>query len=140
MSTDQHEVHATTRILPAGAESKFELPDNAALLEVLQEGAGHAGVPLLPPAPETPLDQLHDLSQHGQAGPPSTNLDQPLGAYLEEKGTIPHFGIELVLAFRINTRWAVASKPQMTPKEILALLAINLPYQEYTLYLPGAHG
>ena len=74
MSTHHHQVQVTTWILPAGAESKFELPDNAAL----QEGALHAGVQLLPPAPEKPLDQLHDLSQHGQVGPPITNLDQPL--------------------------------------------------------------
>lgn len=49
-----------------------------------------------------------------------------------------HFGIELVLAFRVNVRWAVAPAPQMTPRQILALPAINLPYEQYTLYLPGS--
>jgi hypothetical protein len=138
MST-HHEVHVTIRLLPDGHEAKFHLPENASLLEVLEEGAKHLRVHLLPPVPEKPLDQLHDLSHHGHAGPAIHNLDQALGAYLKEKGTTPHFGIELVLAFRVNTRWAVATNPEMTPKEILALPAINLAYQQYTLYLPGSN-
>jgi hypothetical protein len=133
-----HQVHVTVRLLPHGHEAKFHLPENAALLEVLEAGAKHLGVHLLPPAPERPLDQLHDLSHHHHVGPAIDNLDQPLGAYLKEKGTTPDFGIELVLAFRVNTRWAVAAKPEMTPKEVLALPAINLDYQQYTLYLPGS--
>jgi hypothetical protein len=92
----------------ASAAATSAATPTAALREVLQEGAQHAGVQLLPAALEKTLDQLHELSQHGQVGPPITNLDQPLGAYLQEKGTTPHFGIELVLAFRVNTRWAVA--------------------------------
>jgi hypothetical protein len=96
-------------------------------------------VRLLPPAPQNPLDLLHDLEKHGHVGPPITDLEQALAAYLKEKGTSPHFGIELVLAFRVNTRWAVAPKPDMTPKEILGLPAIGLDYQQYTLYLPGSN-
>jgi hypothetical protein len=131
-----HDVHVTARLLPHGHEATFDLPDNAALLEVLEQGARHLKVHLLPPAPERPLDRLHDLAHHHHVGPAIENLDQALGAYLKEKGTTPHFGIELVLAFRVNTRWAVATKPEMTPREILALPAINLDYQQYTLYLP----
>ena len=134
-----HHIHVTVRLLPDGLEAKFQLPENAALLEVLEEGAKHLHVQLLPPAPERPLDRLHDLSHHHHVGPAIDNLDQPLGTYLKEKGTTPHFGIELVLAFRVNTRWAVATKPDMTPKEILALPAINLDYQQYTLYMPGSN-
>lgn len=133
-----HEVHATARNLATGAEAEFNLPENAALLEVLEEGAKHLGVQLLPPAPQKPLDRLHDITHHGQVGPAIDNLDQTLGAYLKEKGTTAHFGIELVLAFRVNVRWAVAAAPQMTPRQILALPAINLPYEQYTLYLPGS--
>lgn len=133
-----HEAHVTARNLATGTEAKFNLPENAVLLEVLEEGAKHLGIHLLPPAPQKPLDLLHDISQHGQVGPAIDNLDQPLGTYLKEKGTTPHFGIELVLAFRVNVRWAVATAPQMTPRQILALPAINLPYEQYTLYLPGS--
>ena len=43
-----------------------------------------------------------------------------------------------MLAFRVNIRWAVATAPQMTPKQILALPAINLPFEQYTLYLSGS--
>lgn len=134
-----HELHVTTRLLPHGHEAHFHLPANAPLLEVLEEGGKHLHVQLLPPAPQKPLDLLHDLSCEGHAGPPITDLDQALGTYLKEKGTTPHFGIELVLAFRVNTRWAVAPKPDMTPREILALPAIGLDYQQYTLYMPGSN-
>ena len=134
-----HEVQVSTRVLPAGAETKFKLPENAALREVLEEGARHAGVALLPPSPLKPLDRLHNLLKHDQVGPAIDDLDQPLGPYLKRKDTTHHFGIELVLAFRVNTRWAVATKPEMTPREILALPAINLDYQQYTLYLPGSN-
>ena len=133
----QHEVHVTTKLLPSGPEAKFNFPENAALLEVLEEGAKHLSIQLLPPAPGKPLDLLRDIS-HGQVEPVIENLDQTLGDYLKEKGTTAHFGIELVLAFRVNTRWAVATAEQMTPKQILALQAINLPYEQYTLYLPGS--
>jgi hypothetical protein len=133
-----HDVHVTARLLPQGHEAKFHLAANAPLLEVLEAGAKHLHVQLMPPAPERPLDQLHDLSHCGQVGPAIDNLDQDLAAYLKEKGTTAHFGIELVLAFRVNTRWAVATSPEMTPKQILALPAINLDYQQYTLYMPGS--
>jgi hypothetical protein len=133
-----HEVQGTTRVLPAGAEAKFKMPENASQLEVLREGAQHAGVQLLPPPPLSPIDRLHDVPHPGVVGPAIDNLEQSLGDYLKQKGTTPNFGIELVLAFRVNTRWAVATKPQMTPREILALPAINLDYTQYTLYLPDS--
>lgn len=33
----------------------------------------------------------------------------------------------------------MAPNPDMTPKEILSLPAINLDYRQYTLYLPGSN-
>lgn len=132
------QVHVTVKLLPAGNEAKFNLPENVSLREVLEEGARELHLELLPPAPQEPLDRLHGILKHDEVGPAITNLDQSLGMYLDDKGTKPDFGIELVLAFRVNTRWAVATSPQMTPKEILALPAINLDYQQYTLYLPGS--
>lgn len=133
------ELHVTIRLLTGGREVSFKEPANAPLLEILLDGARHLGVTLLPPSPAAPLDRLHDFGRHGHVGPAIDDIGQALGAYLKEPGTTPDFGIELVLAFRVNTRWAVATAPQMTPKEILALPAINLPYQEYTLYLPGSN-
>jgi hypothetical protein len=133
-----HEVHVTVRDMHSGKETGFKLATNAPLLELMEEGARHLHVQLLPPAPLKPFDLLRDISRHGHAGPPIENLDQSLGAYLKEKGTTPHFGIELVRVFRVNTRWAVAPAPEMTPRQVLALPAINLPYEQYTLYLPGS--
>jgi hypothetical protein len=138
-ATSSHrQVHVTIRLLPAGSEAKFNLPENASLREVLDEGSQELHLDLLPPAPLEPLDRLHGILKHDEVGPAIANLDQSLGAYLDEKGNTPNFGIELVLAFRVNTRWAVAIGPQMTPKQILALPSINLDYQQYTLYPPGS--
>jgi hypothetical protein len=129
----------TTKLLPDGHEAKFRLPSNTSLLEVLEKGPKHLNVKLLPPEPAKPLDQLHDLKQDGQEGPTIEDLDQTLAVYLKDKGSTPHFGIKLVLAFRVNTRWAVAPKSDMSPREILALPAINLSYEQYTLYTPGSN-
>jgi hypothetical protein len=133
-----HEVHVTTRILPSGAESKFKLADNVPLTEVLEVGAQRAGAILLPPPPLRRLDELHNITHGDIIGRAIDDLDQPLGAFLKQIGTTTDFGIELVLVFRVNTRWAVATKPQMTPREILALPAIDLNFQEYTLYPAGS--
>jgi hypothetical protein len=136
--SSHRQIHVSVKLLPAGNEAKFNLPENASLREILEEGAGLLHLELLPPAPLEPLDRLHGILKHDEVGPAITNLDQPLGVYLDEKDNTPNFGIELVLAFRVNTRWAVATGPQMTPKQILALPSINLDYQQYTLYLPGS--
>src|SRR6185437_10408015 len=71
-----HEYEVTIKPLPAGHEAKFRLPGNAALLEVLEEGAKHLHLKLLPPPPAKPLDQLHDIAKHDHVGPAITDLDQ----------------------------------------------------------------
>lgn len=132
----RHEVQVTTRVLPAGDEARFKQPENATLRELLDEGARRAGVELLPPLPLETLVRLHNILKHDEIGPAIEDLEQPLGPYLKQKGTTKDFGIELVLAFRVNTRWAVATRPQMTPREILALPGIGLDHTQYTLYPP----
>jgi hypothetical protein len=42
----------------------------------------------------------------------------------------------LARTLRVNTRWDVAPKPELTPLEILALPKIHLDPAEYSLYLP----
>ena len=133
-----HDVTVTARLLPAGTPAKFKIADNAPLLQLLEEGAGQLGVQLLPPSHLRPLDRLHNIVKHHEVGPAIDDLDQAVGEYLQAKGTTKDFGIELVLAFRVNTRWAVAPSPDLTPKQILALPGIGLDYQQYTLYLPGS--
>ncbi|MGE3779528.1 MAG: hypothetical protein AB7F89_20230 [Pirellulaceae bacterium] len=44
--------------------------------------------------------------------------------------------MELALAIHVNTRWDVATKEAMTPREILALPRIHLDPAKYTLYPP----
>ncbi len=134
----EHEVTVTARVLPSAASVRFKIPETAPLLQLLKEGARQLGVDLLPPAPQQPLDQLHNLGKHDLVGPAIDDLQQPVGEYLKAKETTKDFGIEMVLAFRVNTRWTVAPKPQMTPREILALPAINLDPSQYTLYASGS--
>ncbi len=133
----ENDIHVSTRVIHANdeEEQKFKLPYSAPLLEVLQEGARLAQVTLLP-NPEDPLDQLHVMFSHNEVGPPITDLQQQLGDFLKDKHEKNHFGIELVLAFRVNTRWVVAPQPELSPRQILGLLGIN--YQDYTLYREGS--
>lgn len=133
-----HEVTVTVRVLPTGTPVKFKVAETASLLQLTKEGAQQLGVTLLPPAPQPPLDRLHNLGKHDQPGPAIEDLQQPVGEYLKQKETTKDFGIELVLAFRVNTRWAVAPQSPMTPREVLALPAINLDHTQYTLYPPGS--
>ncbi len=132
-----YDIRVTVSLIDRLQETaEFELPSAAPLLEVLQEGAKRLGKTLLPNS-EQPLDRLHNIPKHDNVGPPIDDLNQVLGDYLRSKGTSRDFAVELVRAFRVNTRWAVAPKPELSPREILALPAINLDFQQYTLYFPG---
>jgi hypothetical protein len=131
-----HNIHVSVDFLESELEAqKFKLPENASLLEVMQVGARLASVTLLPNG-ENPLDRLHAILKHGEIGPPIEDLRQALGNFIHDRDGKHNFGIELVRAFRVNTRWAVAPQPEMTPHQILALLGLN--FQEYTLYQPGS--
>jgi hypothetical protein len=133
-----HEVQVTTRLLaPDAEEFKFKLPDTAPLLEVLQRGTELAHVTLLPTT-DAPVDRLRNIFKHDQMGPVIEDLDQAVGEFVTRPGTTKDFGIELVLAFRVNTRWAIAPKPELSPREILALPQINLDYTQYSLYFPNS--
>jgi hypothetical protein len=126
------QVPVSTRLLEAGAERySFRVANEVPLSEVLNIGLQSAGR-LLNPMPETPLDRLHNLDQHDQVGHAIDDLDQPTGPYVRRAGTSHDFGIELVLAIRINTRWRVAPTDSMSPHQLLDLFGLN--YQEYSLY------
>jgi hypothetical protein len=130
----EHHVRVTIRILGEdGAPFHLELEREAPLRQVLERGLEHAGKQLVPP-PDVPLDRLHSV-QHHVVGPVITDLAEPLWKYLREPHTTHDFAIELVRAFRVNTRWAVAPTEQMTPHQILDLVALE--YTEFTLYPHG---
>jgi len=132
------EIHVTTRILrPGTQENRFEIAESASLLEVMQEAARRASETLLPNE-DAPLDTFHNIQHHDDVRPAIDDLDQAVGEYVKEKHTTRDFAITLVLAFCVNTRWAVATAAQMSPREILALPSINLDFQSYTLYHQGS--
>jgi hypothetical protein len=107
-------------------------------LQVLRRGAEHLHIELLPPDSDQPLDRLHNIHDHAAVGPPITDLEQDLGHFVSHGDNTPDFGIELVRAFRVNTRWAVAPESDMSPRDILALPAIGLDHTQYTLYAIGS--
>jgi hypothetical protein len=131
------EIQVTTRLLqPNASEFRFKLPADDPLLRLMQRGAELAGSSLLPTA-DAPLDRLHNI-RHGDPGPPIEDLSEPIKEFVTRPGTTKDFGIELVLAFRVNTRWAIAPSEQLTPREILALPQINLDPSQYSLYLANS--
>jgi hypothetical protein len=118
-----------------GHESEaFEISPHATLLEVMAEGARLGGFALLPPK-ERPFDRLHKVKGH-ELGPVIENMEQTLGEYLRHSPGELHFAVELARTLRVNTRWDVAPKPELTPREILALPRVHLDPAEYSLYLP----
>lgn len=131
-------VSVEIRLLPDGATSRIRVHLSDSLLTVMRQGAVALGLGLLPPgATDRPLDHLRWLERGGSYSPAIDDLDQSLWTFLRAHRDPRRFGIELVRAFSVNTRWAVAA-PTMSPREILALPQINLPFQEYSLYRPGS--
>ena len=131
------EIKVSVRLLGSPDSIDFRLPETATLLELLQEGAAWLGQQLLPSA-EAPFDRLRNVLRHDEVGPPIADLEQELGDVIKEHGTTRDFAIELVLSFHVNARWAIAPRPSLTPREIVALDGIKLDPTEYTLYLPGS--
>src|SRR5438128_2170386 len=134
----EHDVQVRTQILAPGAEEfKFKVAETVPLLEVMQRGATVAQAALLP-TKDAPLDRLHNILKREEVGPPIEDLDQAVGEFVRRPGTTKDFGIELVLAFRVNTRWAIAPKAELSPREILALPEINLDFTQYSMYLQNS--
>ena len=132
-SGSHHQVHVSVHILGHGVET-FAVSPDASLLEVMAAGVGLAGFALLP-SPKHPFDRLHAMGGE-DAGPVIDHLHQTMEEYLRQPGAKAHFAVELVATFRVNTRWDIAPRPQLSPREILALPHIHLDPTEYTLYLP----
>jgi hypothetical protein len=128
----QKEVHVSTEVLTEGQHKhQFKLDRNTPLSTVLIMGAELGNVQLLPNN-DAPLDLLHNIGKHHQVGPALTELDESVGAFLDGNENTNDFGIELVLAIRVNNRWRVAPSASMSPKQILELF--GLKHEEYTLY------
>jgi hypothetical protein len=111
---------------------RFHVSREASLLDLMREGARRASVALLPPTGR-PLDLLHNM-RCDEVGPSILELGQSVTSYIREPLHTSQFGIALVRAFRVNTRWAVAPAERMTPREILALPEIALDHTQFTLY------
>lgn len=136
--TGRGTVPVEIRLLPDGAAARIHVHLSDSLLSMMRQGAADLQVGLLPPGADArPLDLLRWHQPDGSYSPPIEDLDQALWTFLRAHRGPRRFGIELVRAFSVNTKWAVATAPTMSPREILALPAINLPFQEYSLYRPG---
>ncbi len=127
----QKKIRLGVRKWPDGHEVHFKAALGDPLGKVFAKGAEALGEPLLPPAPQTPLDSLRYRKKHGEWSEPLTNLDQPLWLALAH-GVSRHLGIEYELTVKINTRWGVASSPSATPRELLTSFGMNP--QEFSLY------
>jgi len=133
--TSDPEVKLTSRILPDGDRLHLVVAREDALEQIVTETLERSGKDLPAPGPEHPLDRLHDLGPHDEVGQAIEDLAQPVWEYLRQPHTTHNFGVELVLAIRVNKRWKVATQQTMTPLEILALF--QLDSSEFSLYLPN---
>ena len=70
---------------------------------------------------------------------PALTLDDGIEEYLHLPHTSKEFELELVLAIRVNARWAIATSETMSPREILKLPGINLDPDNYSLYNTGSN-
>ena len=121
---------------PDGEEVDFNSKLGDSLGRVFEEAARALAEPLLPPDPQRPLDLLRMRRRNGSWSDPITDLDLPLWKALAN-GLTRHVSVEYRLEVRINTKWAVASAPEMTPRALLAEFGFD-PSQ-FTLYRPGSN-
>lgn len=126
-----------TRVRPQTVFQEIKVDGTGTLLDVLKAGAIAGGQTILPPD-GTPLDRLYGLDNHEVVGP-ALGLDEGIEEYLHRPHTSKKFEIELVLAIRVNARWAIATDESMSPRNILKLPGINLSPDDYSLYTPGSN-
>jgi hypothetical protein len=126
-----------TRIRPKAAFQEIEVDADGSLLDVLKAGAIAGGQTILPPN-GTPLDRLYGLDNRDVVGP-ALDLGWGIKEYLHRPHTSKKFEIELVLAIRVNARWAIATNDTLSPRDILNLPGINLSPDDYSLYTPGSN-
>ena len=132
-----HEVEVIVHIHDDGGTipQEFKVSRHATLFEMMKEAVRLAGLALLPPG-ERPFDRLYqgDDTSTGEL----SDLDETVAERIRDGFGPPHFLLNLARTFRVNNRWAVATSPDMTPREVLALPDISLDYQEFTLYPPDS--
>ena len=120
------------RAWPDGKEHDLHARLSDSLLDVMGGGEGAIGISLLPPLPQEPLDSLRGRKRHEHGwSEPITELKTPLWLALVN-GWSRHFAIEFRLAVKINSKWAVAPAPQMTPRELLT--SFGFDPNEFSLY------
>jgi len=137
--TSRGTVPVEVRLIRDNAIARIHVHLSDALVTLMRQGAAELNVGLLPPGTDAlPLDLLRWRQPDGSYSAPVQDLDQALWTFLRAHRGPRRFGIELVRAFAVNTKWAAATAAAMSPRDILALSAINLPFQEYSLYRPGS--
>jgi hypothetical protein len=128
---EKKQLNLGVRKWPEGQEVHFKAALIDTLAEVFSKGAEELGEPLLPPAPQAPLDGLRYLKKRHEWSEPVANLEQPLWLALAQ-GVTRHLGIEYKLVVKINTRWGIAPSPTSTPRELLTSFGMNP--QDFSLY------
>jgi hypothetical protein len=128
-------VRMTSQRFPDGKEVHFAAHLSDTLGRVFEEAAQALAEPLLPPPPQEPLDLLRMRRQNGSWSDPISDFDLPLWKALAD-GFTRHVSVEYRLEVRINTKWGVASAPELTPRVLLTEFGFD-PSQ-FTLYKPGS--
>jgi hypothetical protein len=129
---DRLTILVSVRQWPEGKEHHIRVGLSESLLEMMRKGAQAIQMPLLPPAPEPPLDLLRARERKSREWSEAIeDLDTPLWLAMAH-GLLPKFAIEYRLVIRINAKWGVAPEPAMTPRLILTTFGFD-PAQ-FTLY------
>jgi hypothetical protein len=120
LSSEFTSLHVSLSVqkLPSGHATHFRAHLGDPLRHVYEKAAEALHEPLLPTRPAQPLDLLRYRTRQGEWHPPVCDIETPLWEALAE-GMTRHLGIEYQLVVRINSKWGVATAPQMTPRQLL---------------------
>jgi len=128
-------VRLSAQKYPDGTLIHFHARLGDTLKEVFVKASHALDERLLPPPPLLPLDLCRLRRHNGHWDDPITDFELPLWAALAE-GLSRHTSIEYRLEVRINTKWGVASKKDMTPRELL--VEFGFKPEEFSLYRPDS--
>lgn len=139
----EHEIHALKKqiaikvcLLPTGDFRTIHIGLDSTARHLMDKISTEFGDAILPPGSNAPLDKLFCYGRHNDLIGPLADLDATVWQMLRQHQCKRKFALEIVRAIKVNSTWNVASKDEMTPKEILAVFSMD--HSQFTLYRPDS--
>ena len=116
-------------------EMGADMPLRVTMAEAMRLAGDVAGMPILPPPGELPLDGIY-WAPPDRSEQRVEDLKETVFRFLARHRGPRRFAVDLRRVFQVNSSWLVAEAPTMTPRAILQLFGQDPDL--YDLYKPGS--